>query len=283
MYEDKIINEFSTLDFSINHTISTSWNMKNFHFHDLYEIYFSLSSGVNCFINDRIYTVEKGDIFLFSPSDFHKLVIQSNINYDRYFLLFSPEYIRPLCSDKTDLLKCFENRTSDFCPRLHLSEENCINFVNLLDKAHSYSNSVDYGSDVMKKLALTQILVFINSFYEKEDVKPLSKKEAMNTKIWPIIHYIDENLNENLTLDFLSSNFYISKYYMESLFKNTIGFSINEYIINKRILKSKELLKKNIPVSRVAEMVGFNSDSHFIRTFKKLIGISPKKYSKLIS
>jgi YesN/AraC family two-component response regulator len=95
-----------------------------------------------------------------------------------------------------------------------------------------------------------------------------------------ILEYINQHLNECLSLDKLSGVFYLNKYYLSHIFKNSTGFSVNEYIINRRILKSRELLKQNNSVSKVSEMVGFNNYCHFIRTFKKLVGMSPKQYAK---
>jgi YesN/AraC family two-component response regulator len=64
------------------------------------------------------------------------------------------------------------------------------------------------------------------------------------------------------------------------IFKKATGFSVNEYIINCRIIKARELLKENLPVSKTGEMVGYCNVSHFIRTFSKLTGLSPKQYAK---
>ncbi len=57
------------------------------------------------------------------------------------------------------------------------------------------------------------------------------------------------------------------------------GFSIYDYIINLRIIKAKDLLREQIAVSTVCELVGFGSYSNFIRTFSKRVGISPGQYS----
>lgn len=278
----QINNYYEKIDFSANHLISTNLHMPNFHFHDLYEVYFSLTSDIKCFINNRFYPVEKGDIFLFSSADFHRFVVPENTYYERYFLLFSGEYIKPLCTNDTNLLQCFENRGTDFSHRIHLNEVECLKFVELLETSKHYSESKAYGSDISKKISLAQILIFISSFYKRDSTLILSKCEGKNERVWPIIKYIDDNIANNLSLDLLSSYFYISKYYMEVMFKNTVGLSINEYIVHKRILKAKIFLKNNLSVGQVAEIVGFNSDSHFIRTFKKLVGISPKQYAKRV-
>jgi AraC-like DNA-binding protein len=277
-----LVNESYTTDLSVKHNISTTWTMANFHFHDLYEIYFCLSDGIRCFVNDRLYNVNKNDLFLFSSEDFHKLVVPQGHLYDRYVLLFSPQYIDILSTDSTDLLKCFKNTSSNSYHQIHFSDEDAEAFKILLYRAESYCMSKEYGSDVSKRLILAEILIFINEFYENNAAVPTVQQDSTYSKVKSIISFIDENISENITLDYLSTKFYISKYYLERIFKQATGCSVNEYIINKRILNSKKFLRDNMPVSQVAEIIGFNSDSHFIRTFKKLVGITPKQYAKSI-
>lgn len=277
-----IVNESYTTDISIKHNISTTWTMSNFHFHDLYEIYFCLSDGIKCFVNDRLYDVNKNDLFLFNSEDFHKLVVPQGHQYERYVLLFSPHYIDLLSTESTDLLKCFKNTSSSSYHKIHFTDEEADTFKSLLDRTEFYCRSNEYGSDVYKRLILAEILIFINEFYANSAAVPKVQQDYTYNKVKPIISFIDENIKENITLDYLTSKFYISKYYLERIFKQATGCSVNEYIINKRILNSKKLLKDNMPISQVAELIGFNSDSHFIRTFKKLVGITPKQYAKSI-
>jgi len=119
-----------------------------------------------------------------------------------------------------------------------------------------------------------------NSYYRNSDLGKTEKADRDYKRIKPVIQYIHGNLESNLSLDELAGIFYLSKYHLGYLFKKATGFTINEYIISRRISKARELLKNNLPVSQVCEMVGFRNLSHFIRTFKKMVGMSPKKYAK---
>jgi len=92
------------------------------------------------------------------------------------------------------------------------------------------------------------------------------------------LQFIQLHLAENLSLDRLSEEFYLNKYHLGQLFKRATGFTINEYVIHRRILRARELLKRKLPVQQVGEAVGFRNNSHFIRTFKKLLGVPPKQY-----
>jgi len=280
MEKQNWIDETYYTEFSLSHIIATSTSTKNYHFHNLYEIFFSLSSDIKCFINGRVYDVKSGDLLLFRPEDIHKIIVNEETIYERYFILFDPGYINSLSTPKTDLLKCF-TRNSNFSPVIHLNKKESNIFTNLLEEAKTNNLSEIFGSDIYKKIYLAKILVFINKLFlsATSDLK-ISCDTTAYKKISSILKYIDEHLAGDIYLDNLSETFYISKYYMEILFKSTIGFSVNEYIIAKRILKSRDLLKQNISVSKVAEMVGYNDYCHFIRSFKKAVGISPKQYSK---
>ncbi len=59
------------------------------------------------------------------------------------------------------------------------------------------------------------------------------------------------------------------------------GITLRAYITNMRVFKAKKFLREGYSVSLAGEMVGFRSTSHFISTFTKLEGVSPKRYSKI--
>lgn len=263
----------------VNHNKDISWEMLNYHFHGAFEIYYSLSDNIRLFVSDKIYDVSQGDLFVFNNTDLHRTVAPSNISYERYVIYFNPDYVSSLSTQSTNLLECFINRKSDFSHRVHLTDSQSETFLYMLKKIKYYCSNNVYGSDVYKKLALAEILIFINSLYKKPDnCNPPIDDKSFN-KIVPIIQYIQAHISEDLSLDNLSKEFFISKSYLCTLFKKASGFTINEYIIHQRILLACQLLRRNMSVAQVCEMVGFNNLSHFIRTFSNIMHISPKQYA----
>ncbi len=266
-------------DFSVTHTISSNSTMRNYHFHDVFEIYCTLSEGVKYFVMDHVFNLSKGDILVFNHMDIHKSLSPSTSTYERYVALFSPEYIQDLSTTKTDLLDCFLNRGPYFSYVLHLEDAQLEQLLSLLKKGEYYCHNPVYGADIYKKLILGEILLFINQLYSTANTSNSITDKGEYKKIKPITEYIHKNISGDLSLDTLSARFFISKHHMGFLFKKAIGFSVNEYIVNYRINKARELLKKNLPVSEVGELVGFRNLSHFIRTFKSYTGKSPKQYA----
>ena len=97
--------------------------------------------------------------------------------------------------------------------------------------------------------------------------------------IYEVVDYIDANYNENINLSELSSRFYISTYYLSRTFKKVVGCTFNEYLNEVRILAAKDYLESsNYSVSRISELCGYESLTHFGRMFKRLTESSPRQY-----
>lgn len=121
------------------------------------------------------------------------------------------------------------------------------------------------------------------TFYEKElnRIRSIvySNKGQINTVIG-IRNYIENNYNTNLNLDVLSHFQYVSKYHMLRLFKKYYGQTPRQYLIDKRIEKSKEQLKIGMSVTETCFAVGFESLSSFSTLFKTKTGKSPTEFQK---
>jgi len=121
------------------------------------------------------------------------------------------------------------------------------------------------------------------TFYEKElnRIRSIvySNKGQINTVIG-IRNYIENNYNISLNLDLLSHNQCVSKYHMLRLFKKYYGQTPRQYLIDKRIEKSKEQLKNGMSVTETCFAVGFESLSSFSTLFKTKTGKSPKEFQK---
>ena len=95
-----------------------------------------------------------------------------------------------------------------------------------------------------------------------------------------IKNYIANNYEAELNLDFLSHTSFISKYHLLRLFKKYYGQTPRQYLIDRRIEKSKEYLKDNLSVSETCFTVGFESVGSFSTLFKSKTGKSPREYQK---
>jgi len=96
-----------------------------------------------------------------------------------------------------------------------------------------------------------------------------------------LVDYIEEHLDEELSLERLADEFYVSKYHIAHVFKDNIGLSIHQYITKKRLTHCQEAIRAKMNITEVYHTYGFGDYSSFYRAFKKEFGISPKEYRDL--
>ena len=121
------------------------------------------------------------------------------------------------------------------------------------------------------------------TFYETK-IKQIKNSCYSNDKqIETVIatrNFIDNNFKNELNLDFLATELFTSKYHLLRLFKRYYGQTPRQYLIDKRIEKSKEHLKSGMKVTKTCFAVGFESLGSFSTLFKKKTGKSPSEFQK---
>ena len=93
-------------------------------------------------------------------------------------------------------------------------------------------------------------------------------------------HYINNNFDKELNLNLLSYIRFTSKFHLLRLFKKYYGQTPKQYLTDKRIEKSKELLKDGMSVTKTCFDVGFESPSSFCTLFKYKVGLTPTAFQK---
>ncbi len=98
-------------------------------------------------------------------------------------------------------------------------------------------------------------------------------------RVEQIKSYVREHIDERLDLEDIAQQFYISSHYLSHYFRRETGFTLGQFIAQAKIDRAKELLQKGFSVTDTAISLSYNSDSHFINTFKRLTGTTPKRYA----
>lgn len=256
-------------------TENTQFSM---HIHNNFEIYFSLCGGNKFCVGHSFYDAEKYDVFLFNNTDVHKISVSDPEKYERYVTMFAPSLFKN-DPELAGLLDCFDAKLPGHCHKIPLTESQAQTLLKLLDDTSACNAEGVTHADLKRKLYLTQILLFIN------DVKQTAVRENTpgrddDKRLNLILEYIRAHCAYTVTLDELSREFFLNKYYLCRMFKDKLGFGISEYIESCRLSNAIPLLREGVPVSTVALKTGFGSDTYFISTFKKHLGVSPKKYVK---
>ena len=103
-------------------------------------------------------------------------------------------------------------------------------------------------------------------------------RSLTHTQLQQAIDYIQTYLNRDLSLAELASVIGISPTYFASLFKQAMGISPHQYIIQQRVERAKlMLLRTDLTIADIALQVGFSSQSHLTHQFKRVTGLTPKQ------
>ena len=265
----------SNSTYEINHYVDKNFQTVSMHSHDFFEVYFFIKGSASYIVENGHYTLKSGDVLLISPNNLHQLDIHnSSTTYERIVLWININYIKKLSSDSTDLAKIFYTFSST---SNHILRDNALsqNIHKLLIRLSEIENKDTYGVDIEKECLLTEILLLLNR-------SAITKTENVIQKMPPLINkaieIINSNLTEKLSLDILAEKLFVNKYYLSHVFKNATNTSIHRFIYIKRLILSKQLIEKNVPICEVYLKCGFNDYSNFFRAFKQEFGLTPKQY-----
>lgn len=91
--------------------------------------------------------------------------------------------------------------------------------------------------------------------------------------------YIQRHLQEDLTLERVAANGYISKCYLCQMFKPVTGRTFSEYVTQQRMIRARNLLlTTDEAIVRIAECCGYRTAAYFSTAFKKEAGMTPKAF-----
>ena len=163
---------------------------------------------------------------------------------------------------------------------VHLDNEQSKILINLFEEACRIFESNGFLQDCENVCIFGQVLSYIVQNVNKDNDE-VSYNTARH-EILKILAYVNSNIAEPLTVESIARKFNMSSTTLWHMMKRNMGMSLKEYILKIRIAKAMQLLSKGLSVTEVADKTGFNSYSHFIRTFTKTVGTSPYRYSKRV-
>ena len=151
--------------------------------------------------------------------------------------------------------------------------------VSILDTIMETASSSSYIRDMKINEELSKLLTVLMEYSWNPEKAKSSNSTGLN--IPKVKTFIDLNFTETISLEAVASQFNVNKSYLLRLFKKNTGLTVNNYILQKRILMAKiELRFSNKTLDVIAVECGFDSANYFIRIFKKVEGLTPGEYRK---
>ncbi len=256
------------------------------HYHEFDKIIIFLKGKVSYVVEGKSYELVPYDIVFVGHHDIHKLRVESVPVYERIIIYIAPEFLAKYQGDTYCLNDCFKIAKREHSNVLRISN---------LSKSRVYQTVMDikhnlepnfmhdkYAHNFYLQLLFLEFMVHLNRACIGEKVVYINTV-ICNQKVIDILDFINSNLTEEISIDCLANRFFMSKYHMMRLFKEETGYSIGNYVSNKRLLYAKELILGGMPITQACFTCGFKEHSTFSRAYKNLFGESPRQMKKNIN
>ncbi len=244
------------------HNSGAAWTLDT-HSHSFYEIHFPLNGSCNLVLqNKQEATLSVGDSLLIYPNTNHKFTRFSN-NFFRLSIAFDIQYNNKIIAkdDKYVITESCKNIT--YLLKQILSEYNTQN-PGYLDIAKLYIQSV-----MIETLRNSSDILYDDKIYSE------TNSSVFNTAL----HFIRNNISLSINAEDVARSVNLSSRQLNRIFCSNLNMTISEFIRNERIIRVQEHLKKtNLTLQEIASLTGFNDEYILCKTFKKIIGTTPRKY-----
>jgi YesN/AraC family two-component response regulator len=104
-------------------------------------------------------------------------------------------------------------------------------------------------------------------------------RKRINNEIASACKYISDNIHRKINLEEVAQYLHLNSSYFSRLFKKEVGETFVKYVVNMKMNRAKELLDQtNYSILEISELLGYDNQSYFNKTFKGSEGISPIEY-----
>ena len=252
------------------------------HSHSYYEIYFFVNGNIEFNIGTEPHQLVPGDIVLMPPGVSHYAISHDpGKRYQRFVLWVSRDYYQHFRSISPDFAYIFQLAEEEQRYIHHYDTISFNAFQSKLFEIIQETHQTRFGKDAKVDLLISALILDINrSIYERDNPPKLKETAHLSQSL---IAYIDNHLTEQISLDDLAREFFVSKCHISHVFKEHLGISIHKYIQKKRLALFRDALRENGEILSTFTNCGITDYSSFYRAFKKEYGVSPSHYQMQIS
>jgi AraC-like DNA-binding protein len=245
-----------------------------FHSHsDFLEISMIFDGEETVEIDSGVYLAKKGDIIIKNAGALHQESAAEGSKLEEITIGLSG----------IDLDGLPENALirQGVCPVIPSNEYSGVLRELFLNALRLYEKSVSMYSEVIKlniRNFLATVLIIIDEYGENG-----SPRERLSALVYDVLVYIDKNYHKQISLDDIAKIFYVSPYYLARQFKKEIGYSVNQYIQNRRLGEAeRRLVFEDTPVKEIAADCGYANLKYFYSVFKTKTGHTPVEFRTLL-
>jgi AraC-like DNA-binding protein len=254
------------------------------HRHDFLELSYVIEGTGSESINDVNHEMRTGTFTFVLPYQVHEIFTDPGQKLVLYNCMFSMDLLMESGSDPGLSGLLGEMTALPAYVQLHGQDQQMM--LALLEEMFQEYNGTERYRQTLLKGKLKEVLIRFDRHRWKH--APLTEEEAIplhgaktHHSVWPIIHYIHRNYQEELALSDLASKFAMSASRISEVIKQTTGQTFVHFLHDLRLRHACSLLvSTEMSVTEIALEVGYGSYKTFSRIFRESKGIVPKDYRK---
>lgn len=265
------------------------------HMHDFIQIVYVSKGRIKHVINNNEFELYRGDIFIIPPHVSHYFRRIEGRDFEITELEFIPEFINERFTSDPDMeidgpfmdfayLEPFLVSEHEVKPRLNLRGNVQIQVERILDDIIFEYDKKEEGFKLLIKALLLELLVIVGREYGRinqgtdfGDVL-IKHRDALERAL----EFTRKNFAEDIGIEDVAGEALLSQSYFRYLFKQITNKTFTEYLNGLRIAYAKQLLveERDMKISEVCHLCGFNSINHFNRMFRQETGLTPGQARK---
>ena len=242
-----------------------------YHYHDFHKVVIFISGKAAYHIEGKAYQLKPWDILLVNRHAIHRPEIDHSVPYERFILWIQNDI------PWQELLKCFQKANDRSYNLVRLNSALQEKMKDILFELENSAKSDEYGREILTQSLFLQFMVYLNRIFLEKQYIFDKKSYTFDSQIANILQYINHNLKEDLSVEALSAKYYVSKYHLMRKFKEETGYTLHNYIVNKRLLMARTLISNGMPVTKAAQESGFAEYSTFSRAYRKQFKTTPSE------
>ncbi len=245
------------------------------HFHNTHELIYVKNGVARFHIGNTTYEVGPHTLVFISRLEEHSVSVVS-APYHRWWMRITAEQLASAVDDAR-LRTVFDRRPPDFCHAFDVTKEAAD--VEYVMEQIEAENLAPRSFKRHRIAALLQLLL-ITCYRSKREQFPLPAHHVSDT-VLRVQAYLDAHFSEDISLETLARDFYLSPSYLSHAFRDWTGYSPKQYLVLCRLSYARELLVTTPQsVSQIAVRCGFGDVNNFIRTFRKHTDTTPAEYRR---
>lgn len=257
-------------DFRLFHLKDKQGTNVDYHYHEFCKLLLLRSGSGGYTVDGKRYSLEAGDVVLIGSNCVHRPEFEHGVLYERVILYISPDFLRQQSTPDCQLEEIFNGKQGHV---LHLSDPAAL--WALSDALERELSDDHYGRIILSNGLLLRLLIEIARNIMNPQATFTKPIVPTHSRILEILRYMDAHLTEDLKIDTLAEQFYISKFHMMRLFRQETGQSIHGYLQERRLLHARDLIRQGISATESCFRSGFRSYSSFTRAYAKHFGTTP--------